>query len=178
MNKFIKKINELSQGDEVYAVGGFSRDLFLKRKYNDVDLAVNKNALKYSKKVAAAFKSKLIALDEANETYRIILKDSVVANIDISLINGKTIREDLQNRDFTINAVAFNLKNFENFRKHVILPNKNTLKDLKSKTLNVISTKSFKSDPLRMLRAFRFAAEFNFKFCRKTKCRSFQFKEF
>ncbi|MCA6069658.1 MAG: HD domain-containing protein [Endomicrobium sp.] len=168
MNKFIKKINELSQDDEIYAVGGFSRDLFLKRKYSDVDLAVNKNALKYSKKIAVAFKSKLITLDVANETYRIILKDNVVANIDISLINGKTIREDLQNRDFTINAVAFDLKNFENFKKHIILPNKNTLKDLKSKTLNVVSTKSFKSDPLRMLRAFRFAAEFDFKFSKKT----------
>ena len=167
MNKFIKKINDLSQSYDVYAVGGFARDLLLKRKYNDIDLTVNKNALRYSKKIAMAFKSKLITLDEANETYRIIFKDNVVTNIDISLLDGKTIEEDLQNRDFTVNAIAFNLKNFENFKKHVILPSKDTLKDLKSKTLNAISDKSFQSDPLRMLRAFRFVAEFNFKFSRK-----------
>jgi poly(A) polymerase len=168
LNKLIKKINDLSQDYDVYAVGGFVRDMFLKRKHKDIDIVVNKNALKYSKRLAAAFKLKLITLDETNETYRIILKDSVVANIDISLLDGKTIEEDLQNRDFTVNAMAFNLKNFENFKKHIILPNKNTLKDLKSKTINIVSVKSFKSDPLRLLRGFRFAAEFGFKISKKT----------
>ncbi|GHT51393.1 HDIG domain-containing protein [Endomicrobiia bacterium] len=168
MNRLISKINDLSQDYDVYAVGGFVRDMFLKRKHKDIDLAVNKNAVKYSKRLATAFKSKFVTLDKINETYRIILKDNVVANIDISLFNGKTIEEDLQNRDFTVNAIAFNLKYFENFKKHIILPNSNALKDLKSKTINAISDKSFKADPLRMLRAFRFAAELCFKLSRKT----------
>ncbi|MDR3275428.1 MAG: HD domain-containing protein [Endomicrobium sp.] len=163
MKKLIKKINDLSQGFDVYAVGGFSRDLLLNRKHNDIDLAVNKNALKYSKKIVNAFNSKLITLDDVNKTYRIILKNNVVANIDISLFDGKTIEQDLQNRDFNINAIAFNLKDFKNFKQHIILPNKDALKDFKSKTINTVSHKSFKTDPLRMLRAFRFATELNFK---------------
>jgi poly(A) polymerase len=169
MNELIKKINTISKGYDVYAVGGFARDLLLKRKHKDIDLVVNKDALKYAKKVAMTFKAKLITLDEDTETYRIILKDCGVPNIDIALFNSKTIEEDLQNRDFTVNALAFNLKYFENFKKHIIFPNKNTLADLKSKTFNVISDAAFKVDPLRMLRAFRFIAEFkNFKLSGKT----------
>jgi poly(A) polymerase len=158
----------LSRDFDVYVVGGFSRDLLLKRSLNDIDLAVSRNALKYSKKIADAFKSKLITLNDTSKTYRILLKDDIVANIDISLFNGKTIEHDLQNRDFTINATAFNLKNFEDFKKHIIFSDKNTLRDLKSKTVNTVSVESFKTDPLRMLRAFRFAAELNFKISKKT----------
>jgi poly(A) polymerase len=168
LNELIKKINDLSQNFEVYAVGGFSRDILLKRRYNDIDLAVNKDVLNYSKKIAYALKSKLIALDDVNKTYRIILKNNIFANIDISPFHGKTIEEDLQNRDFTFNAVAFSLKKIENFKKHIILINKNILKDLKSKTINTVSAEAFKADPLRMLRAFRFAAELSFKLSPKT----------
>jgi poly(A) polymerase len=169
LNKLIKKINNLSKDFDVYAVGGFSRDLLLKRRLNDIDLIVSRNALKYSKKIANAFKSKLIPLNGAtSKTYRIMLKDDIIANIDISLFNGKTIEHDLQNRDFTVNATAFNLKNFENFKKHIIFSDRNALRDLKSKTVNIVSAESFKTDPLRMLRAFRFAAELDFKISKKT----------
>jgi tRNA nucleotidyltransferase/poly(A) polymerase len=169
MNEIIKKINSVSKGYDVYTSGGFARDLFLKRKHKDIDLIVDGDALNYAKKVAAVFKAKLITLDEDTEIYRIILKDYEIPNIDVSLFNGKTIEEDLQNRDFTVNAIAFNLKYFEDFKKHIILPNKNTVVDLKTKTFNVVSNKTFKDDPLRMLRAFRFVAEFKgFKLSKKT----------
>ncbi|MDR1522783.1 MAG: HD domain-containing protein [Endomicrobium sp.] len=163
MNKFIEKIKELSHGYEVYLVGGFVRDLFLKRQNEDIDLVINKESFKYSKKLAKAFKAKLITLDEKTKTYRIILKDGKIRYIDISEFRANTVKEDLQARDFTINAIAFNVKNFANFKHHIILPKKNTLKDLKTKTLNTISSKSFKIDPLRMLRGFRFMAEHGFK---------------
>jgi poly(A) polymerase len=163
LNKFIKKINNLSHGYNVYAVGGFVRDLLLKRQNEDIDLVVDKNSLKYSKKLARAFKAKLITLDKATETYRIILQDNEIKSIDVSPFSA-TIEEDLQNRDFTVNAMAFNLKNFNNFKQHIILPKNDALKDLKTKTLNTVSSKSLKIDPLRMLRGFRFMAEQNFNF--------------
>ncbi|MDR1401328.1 MAG: HD domain-containing protein [Endomicrobium sp.] len=169
----IKKISCLSENFEVYAVGGILRDLFLNRecKCNDIDLAVSKNALEYSKKIADTFKSKLITLSDTSKTYRVILKNDVIKNIDISLFNGKVIEQDLRNRDFTINAIAFNLKDFKDFKsfkRQIIFPESNTLKDLKSKIINIISVKSFEIDPLRMLRAFRFAAELNFRISQKT----------
>ncbi|MDR1928808.1 MAG: HD domain-containing protein [Endomicrobium sp.] len=169
MNQFIEKINDLSQDYDVYVVGGFARDLFLKYKnYNDIDLCVNGNALKYSKIIANAFKTKVVILNDVNETYRIILKDNIIGNIDVSAFCGKTIKSDLCNRDFTINAIAFNLKNYKSFKKHVIFSDKNTLRDLNSRILNTVSIDAFKSDPLRMLRGFRFSAIFNFKFSKKT----------
>jgi poly(A) polymerase len=163
LNKLIEKINNLSQGYDVYAVGGFVRDLYLNRKNEDIDLVVNKEPLKYAKKLAESFKAKLITLDKVSETYRIILKDNKIKNIDISRFRTNTIEEDLQSRDFTVNAMAFNLKDFKNFKQHVILSKKTALKDLKAKILKPVSSKSFKTDALRMLRAFRFMADHSFK---------------
>ncbi|MDR1474842.1 MAG: HD domain-containing protein [Endomicrobium sp.] len=160
MKELIKKIDSVSKGYDVYTSGGFARDLLLKRKYKDIDLIVASDALNYAKKIATAFKAKLITLDEDTKTYRIILKDCEIPNIDVSLFNGKTIEEDLQSRDFTVNAIAFNLKYFKDFKKHIIFPNKNTAKNLKTRTFDVLSDKTFKDDPLRMLRAFRLVAEF------------------
>jgi poly(A) polymerase len=168
VENIIRKISGLSEGFEVYAVGGFLRDMLLKRGCKDVDLTVDKNALKYSKRIANAFKAKLVVLDRADKTYRIILKESAVVNIDVSQFKGGTIEQDLRSRDFTVNAAAFNLNDFENFRRHIISPCRSAARDLKSKTINTVSDGVFKADPLRMLRAFRFAAELGFKISQKT----------
>jgi poly(A) polymerase len=167
-SEIIEKISNLSHDFNVYAVGGFPRDLILKRKYSDIDLVVDKCILEYSKKIAEAFSSKFILLNNVDKTYRIVLKDTVFSNIDISLCASKTIEQDLQNRDFTINATAFNLKDFESFEQCIIMPSKNVLKDFALKTINTVSYSSFKTDPLRMLRAFRFAAELSFKISKDT----------
>ncbi len=168
METLIRIINKLPDNIEVFAVGGFARDLILKRKCGDIDLAVDKNAFRFAQKVAKTFKSKAISIDDANETYRIMLGDCDIKNIDISLIEGKNIEEDLLKRDFTVNAVAFKLNNFDNFLKHLIMPDKAWLKDFKAKIIKTVSRNSFKKDPLRMLRAFRFAAELGFKISPET----------
>jgi poly(A) polymerase len=163
VSEIIKKISDVSQGFDVYMVGGFPRDLILKREFNDIDLIVDKNIVDYSRKVAGAFDSKIVVLSNVDKTYRIVLKNAVFTNIDISSFAGKTVKQDLQNRDFTINAVGFNLKDFKSFKQHIVLPSKNILKDFELKTINTVSSESFEADPLRMLRAFRFSAELNFK---------------
>jgi poly(A) polymerase len=167
MEKLIEKILEVSDGFKVYGVGGFVRDLLIKRKLTDIDLAVNKEAFGYSKSVSKRLKAKLICL-EKDKTYRLIIRNAPVDNIDISLLDGKTIRADLKKRDFTINAMAFNLLDFGDFKNHLIVADKACLKDLKNKSINAVSDKTFKQDPLRMLRAFRFAAELGFKIAPKT----------
>ena len=204
MQKLIKIIIDCSKGYEVYAVGGFVRDLFFKRILNDMDLAVNKDAKKFAKKIAKALNAKLVILDDINKIYRIILKNNDVKNIDISLFDGKSIEEDLKNRDFTVNAIAFPLCHPELVSKSslrppsrnliqtaglrgkpamtttvqngaflakthfIIFADKKCLQDLKNKTINILSKNVFKKDSLRMLRAFRFASEFNFKISAET----------
>ncbi|MCL2799341.1 MAG: HD domain-containing protein [Endomicrobia bacterium] len=168
MNKLIEKINDLSAGYKLYGVGGFVRDLLINRKHADIDLAVDKNAAKFASVLAKKLNAKLVTLDEANKIYRIMLKNEIVSNIDVSLLDGKNIDVDLSRRDFTINAFAFELKYFDCYKKHLISANKTALKDLKSKTVNIVSQDVFIKDPLRMLRAFRFSAELGFKISENT----------
>ena len=167
MEKIIESIVEVSGGYKVYGVGGFVRDLLIKRKLTDIDLAVDKEVFKYSKALARRLKARPVCL-EKDKTYRLIIKNAPVGNIDISLLDGKTIKADLRNRDFTINAMAFELGDFRDFGDNLILADKNCLKDLKTGRINAVSGKTFRQDPLRMLRAFRFAAELGFKIAPKT----------
>lgn len=168
MKEIVNTINKISKGYEVYAVGGFTRDLILKAKYKDIDLVVNKDAHKFAEKVTKSLNAKMFVLDDIDKIYRIVIKDSDIANIDISLIDGETIEEDLKNRDFTVNAAAFELKYFNEYKKHIVYGVKDCEKDLKSKSLNTVSPDAFKKDPLRMLRAFRFMAELGLKITDKT----------
>ncbi|MDR0401852.1 MAG: HD domain-containing protein [Endomicrobium sp.] len=169
----IKRLNSLSSGFNVYIVGGFLRDVLLKRvnKHSDIDLVVKKKVLNYSEKIACKFKSKFVILNDINKTYRIMLKNSSIKNIDVSLLNGKTIEQDLQNRDFTINAIAINIKDLKDLKD---LKNLNiyapfgALNDYILKIINTTSVKSFEIDPLRMLRAFRLAAELGFTISKET----------
>ncbi|MDR3112163.1 MAG: HD domain-containing protein [Elusimicrobiota bacterium] len=166
MNKIVEQIKQVASafsGIKVYAVGGFSRDIILGLKHQDIDLAVNKNVLAFSKKLAQTFDSKLALLDNKSKTYRIMLKNCDVFNIDISGFKGKNIEQDLQERDFTVNAIAFEIESIAEFKKHLIFPNKTASKDLKNKTLNAVSPSTFEDDPLRCLRAFRFCAQLNFR---------------
>ncbi|MDR2426981.1 MAG: HD domain-containing protein [Endomicrobium sp.] len=169
MENLIKALIYCSKGYEVYVVGGFARDLYLKRRHKDIDLAISKSAEKFSKRAAAFLGAKLVVLDDLNKVYRIVLKDkNVAANIDVSLFDGKTIEEDLNNRDFTINAVAFNIADFKDYKSKMIFADKKCIADLKNKTINTVSKNIFKKDPLRMLRAFRFAAETGFRITQET----------
>lgn len=164
MEKIINSIAGCSQGYDVYGVGGFVRDLLLKRVPKDIDIAVDKDAEKFSAEVAKSLKARLVVLDEAGKIYRIALKNGfAVSNIDISLFGGKTIEEDLGGRDFTVNAAAFNIRDFKNYGKKTVFYDKRCPRHLKDKVLSAVSEDSFKKDPLRMLRAFRFAAENGFK---------------
>ncbi|MDR1052329.1 MAG: HD domain-containing protein [Endomicrobium sp.] len=168
MNNIIEKINEISTTSSVYVIGGFVRDLLLGHIPRDIDLYVNDCTLEYSNEIARIFNSKLIILDEKNKKYRILIKNNAIKNIDVSILFGKTLFEDLSKRDFTINSVAFDLKNFNYYKKNLIFIDKSVLLDFKFKKLNTISSDSFKSDPLRILRGFRFISEIGFNFSNET----------
>jgi poly(A) polymerase len=80
-------------------------------------------------------------------TYRIIKND---LSIDLIPFQGETIEEDLQRRDFTINAIAFSLRD-ETF--HWV---KGALEDIEKRVIRTVSNHSIDQDPLRMLRAIRY----------------------
>jgi putative nucleotidyltransferase with HDIG domain len=135
-----------------YLVGGSVRDRLLNRESHDWDF-VCRNAQKVAHATARSLSAKLITLDDQNRIYRIIQKGGIT--LDFAELQGKTIEQDLARRDFTFNAMASTL----NLEK-VIDPFSGQ-KDLKKKIVRALSRKAFQDDPLRLLRAYRMAAQFN-----------------
>ncbi len=138
-----------------YLVGGFVRDIILGRvnKEVDIDIVVPLNAIKIAKKITDKVQGKLIILDQKREIVRIILND---IKIDIANQISPTIQGDLENRDFSINSIAFL------FDKKCLIDPLDGIKDLEISILRTYSEKNLTNDPLRILRTFRFISELKF----------------
>lgn len=146
----------LKEINEGYLVGGSIRDLFTKNcVFCDRDISI-KGAENFARKIANKWDGTFIELDNENKIYRVVLPDKINF-LDISELQGNSIEEDLKRRDFTINAIAYDLAS----DKFVDVTG--GLKDLKNKVLRHIDDKNFEDDPLRILRAFRFYAVTGFK---------------
>ncbi len=138
-----------------YLVGGYIRDLILRRLNAkiDVDIVVPKNAVEIGKKIADNFKGKFIILDDVREVVRIIFKQTT---IDIANQISPSIEIDLLSRDFSMNAIAFS------FEKKLLIDPLNGIKDIQLSLLRTSSKQNLIDDPLRILRCFRFISELNF----------------
>lgn len=135
---------------EGYLVGGSLRDFFMGKTTCDRDITI-KNADLFAQKLAKEFDGTLVTLDSENKIYRVVLSDKI-NYLDISEMQGNCIEDDLKRRDFTINAIAYNLAD-DSF-----VDATGGLQDLESKVLRHIKDENFEDDPLRILRAFRFYA--------------------
>ena len=149
-NDFILK--DINEG---YLVGGMVRDFFLNKKSTDRDIAI-KDAEHFAKKLTEKYNATFITLDSANKIYRIVLKDKE-NYLDISELRGNCIEEDLSQRDFTVNAIAYDLKE----KKFIDVTG--GIEDIKNKKLRAINEDNFVDDPLRLLRAFRFMSTLGFE---------------
>ena len=141
-------------------VGGAVRDLILDRKISDIDIVTEKSgtAKKLASDFARASNRKLIEYSHEQTIYRVVAQNA--PQIDFTDPVGGTLETDLLRRDFTINSMALALTG-EN--AGVIIDPSNGLKDLSNGIIRASNENVFDDDPLRMLRAFRFAAELGFK---------------
>ncbi|MBI4249471.1 MAG: HD domain-containing protein, partial [Elusimicrobia bacterium] len=162
----------------LYLVGGFLRDFFIGRPSGDMDLAYHGPVRPFAGRLADVLGASLVELDEATKTFRVVPPKPIgpLLHIDIARIQGDGIEADLHKRDFTINAMALALASgsplrcAENFRiepERLINPLKG-FQDLERKTIRLTSPEALTQDPLRMLRAFRLAAELSFRIERRT----------
>ncbi len=156
----------------VYVIGGYVRDLYLHRPSKDIDMVVIGDGITLAEKVAEKLKSKKLAVFKTYGTAMIKYRDLEVEFVGARkesynedsrnpTVESGTLEDDQNRRDFTINALAISL-------------NKNTWGDvldpfggLQHIEEQIIKTPlnpdiTFSDDPLRMMRAIRFASQLNF----------------
>jgi len=157
------------QGITAYLVGGFVRDMRLGRNTADIDIAVSGNALEIASEIADALDGKYVPLDELNRIGRVILPRQKAGSsgeqwvLDFSSIRG-SIEQDLGLRDFTIDALAIDLKDITGptaVSPPIIDPG-GGLADLERRVIRTTNPGAFKADPARLIRAVRLAAELDF----------------
>jgi poly(A) polymerase len=151
---------------KVFVVGGTLRDHILQKFTSDIDLT-GKNIAELAIQFAKSLNFSSVPLDKTpgRATTRVILPNG--EHFDCTDLQGNTIQDDLFQRDFTINAMGQELSNFLGENREIIDPLEGQ-KDIEKKSIRTTSSYSLKSDPLRMLRAFRFAATLNFTIDEKT----------
>ena len=181
MNDLFKNINisiidtisieaELS-GKEVYLVGGFVRDLILNRRNKDIDVMVVGNGIDFAKLISNKLNKKLqifknfgIAMLKT-ENYDIEFvgarKESYSKDSRNPVVEQGTLVEDLSRRDFTINSLAISL-NKKNYGEIIDLFSGRADIDKKIIRTPLDPKITFHDDPLRMMRAARFASQLDF----------------
>lgn len=152
----------------IWLVGGFLRDVYLKKRkvFLDFDFCVEKDVFSIAKQFAREVSSKIITLDEKQGSFRVIVKyKGMIYTYDFTLMRGESFKEDLSLRDFTINTLALNL----NDKNKILLDYLGARKDIDRKILRSVKEEVFLDDPLRILRAFSFMANYGFHLDKKTK---------
>ncbi len=139
----------------VYLVGGAVRDAILgkKRDYLDLDFILPTDAVKTAKNLAAHYKAGFVLLDAKRQIARVVFPN---ATVDIAQQEGDSLETDLQRRDFTVNAIAYNP------HTQSIIDPLHGYDDISKRVLRMVSAKNLEDDPLRLMRGYRQAAQLGF----------------
>ena len=155
----------LPEGLTVYLAGGAVRDALLGRRMHDLDFAMEHDAIKTARRVANILGADFYPLDIDRDTGRVIVtnEDGSRTPMDFAAFRGPNLEADLLGRDFTLNAIAFNLSD------NTIHDPLSGAMDLKEKRLRACSPSAFVDDPVRILRGIRLAANFGFSILPETR---------
>jgi tRNA nucleotidyltransferase (CCA-adding enzyme) len=139
----------------VYVVGGAVRDGLLGRVRAelDLDLVIPTGAVEVARKLAAEYRAGFVLLDPERQIARVVFSGMTV---DIAQQDGASITEDLHRRDYTLNAIAYDLQTGES------IDPLNGTQDVQERTIRMVCKRNLVDDPLRLLRAYRQAAQLNF----------------
>lgn len=158
---------------EAYVIGGFVRDLLLDRPSKDIDIVVIGNGMDLAQKIADELRVKKVSYFKSFGTAQFVYKDLEVEFVGARkesynrdsrkpVVEDGSLQDDQNRRDFTINALALSLSD-HNFGD--IIDPFGGMADLEKGIIRtpLEPNKTFTDDPLRMLRAIRFANQLNFK---------------
>jgi tRNA nucleotidyltransferase (CCA-adding enzyme) len=141
--------------DSAYLVGGSVRDALLGRKadYLDLDFVLPERAIETARAIAHHYGAGFVVLDIEHQIARVVFAN---ATVDFAQQIGNSLEADLYRRDFTINAIAYHP------HSESLLDPVNGHLDLQKHTLRMIAPQNLAEDPLRLLRAYRQAAQLGF----------------
>jgi tRNA nucleotidyltransferase (CCA-adding enzyme) len=173
----IKRIGRFADKHNIRAflVGGFVRDIFLKIKNFDIDIAVDKQGINFAQFLSKKLNLKIIShqrfgtailsLGNLKVDIATLRKEAYPYPGSLPVVREGSLADDLARRDFSVNALAVGI-NKDDFG--MVFDHFNGLADIEHKDLRVLHDKSFLDDPTRILRLVRFAARFNFSIETKT----------
>lgn len=174
--KLFKIISKVAQENNqtVYIVGGYVRDLLMQRKApTDIDFVTEQNGIELAKAVGKELGDLKVSVFKTYGTAMIKYKD-----LDLEFVGARkesysedsrkpavetgTLEDDQKRRDFTVNALAISL-NAENFGE--LIDPFNGREDMQNKILRtpLEPAQTYSDDPLRMMRAIRFASVLHFE---------------
>jgi tRNA nucleotidyltransferase (CCA-adding enzyme) len=176
-NKIFKIISQAAQelNLDCYVIGGFVRDILLDRNHKkDIDIVAVGSGIELALKVSELLSNKpkvqvfknygtaMLRYKEMDIEFVGARKESYTHDSRNPLVENGTLKDDQERRDFTINAMAFSL-NSDNFGD--LVDPFNGVADLENKLLKTPLNPdiTYSDDPLRMMRAIRFATQLNFE---------------
>ncbi len=174
-DKIFSMIKDIAREENMpaYVIGGYVRDSILGRDTHDIDIVVQGSGIEFARKFARHlgantpvsvfrnFGTALVKHQEREIEFVGARKESYRRNSRKPVVEDGTLEDDQKRRDFTINAMAISL-NMDSYGE--LVDPFNGLRDIKHKVLKtpLDPAQTFSDDPLRMMRAIRFAAELGF----------------
>ena len=164
---------------ETYVIGGYVRDMYLNRSSKDIDIVTVGSGIELAREVAKQLKpspkvnyfknfgTAMLKYKDLEIEFVGARKESYKRDSRKPIVEDGTLEDDQNRRDFTINALAIgiNKKNFGN-----LVDPFDGINDLNNKTIRtpLDPAITFSDDPLRIMRAIRFATQLNFEIESKT----------
>lgn len=169
-NPAVERIRKaLAEGPSppLYLVGGALRDACLGLEIRDFDFVVAGDARTFAGRLARILGARYVLLDEAWGVARLVWSlpgsKGKTTWLDFASMRGKTIQEDLRQRDFTCNAMAMPLDKGKSPETALWEDPTGGLRDVSAGLVRMVHPESLREDPLRLLRAFRLACALGFR---------------
>ncbi len=161
-----------------FLVGGYVRDILMQKECQDIDIMVIGDPVPFARLVEKELKGKNFVLFERFRTARLEIGNPDTGNLLLEIVGARkesynpesrkpiteigTLEDDLSRRDFTVNALAVSLNRHD---RGSIVDLFDGYSDLKQKVLRtpLEPERTFSDDPLRMMRAARFACQLDFR---------------
>ncbi len=164
-------VDALPDDQPLYLIGGAVRDALMGRVSHDLDFGLPPRngkpaeALKIARRIANRIGAAYYPLDAERGAARLVLmhEDGTRDILDFAAFRGEDLETDLRGRDFTLNAIALDVRTQE------LIDPLGGANDLRNKVLRMCSPTSIKDDWIRILRAIRLAASLGFRILPETR---------